>query len=302
MHETGDPLLSCALVYQCIVKERTWGFISIVQRKKRANATTQFWYTDFSIMALKRKHGDDSWELVQCVLQGVERTCDCELFLDPDFEYCFLPFSFLSGREEMQFGAQIDKKKSAPFQFTTYSANEVIVRAQVRSSLGRRLPIELLHSSLVSSEKKISHTLGPRAVLLAIHGDGCVYFLALNAGDTGFVLNLNIDMNRGIHITYGSNNDTYSIPPESQCIILVLTNDGRQVSPCVNFKFKTDRSNQKVSNENTPNATTYSYDGIGSRASLSLVGEAICRRVEMGESYRCGEGTLDERLWNTAMQ
>ena len=113
------------------------------------------------------------------------------------------PFSFLSGREEMQFGAQIDKKKSAPFQFTTYSANEVIVRAQVRSSLGRRLPIELLHSSLVSSEKKISHTLGPRAVLLAIHGDGCVYFLALNAGDTGFVLNLNIDMNRGIHITYG---------------------------------------------------------------------------------------------------
>ena len=140
------------------------------------------------------------------------------------------------------------KSRQTPFKFTTYSANEVIVKAQVRSSLGHRLPLELLHSSLILSNKKISYTLGPRAVLLAIAGDGCVYFVIVNAGNIGFVLHLKIELNRGMHIAHGSNNDTYSIPPKTQCVILILANDGRrQGTSCVNFKFKTDCSKQNGS-------------------------------------------------------
>ena len=101
LHQTRDVLFSCSLVYLCQVKERTWAFVSLVQKKKRANATTQFWYTDLSIIVLKRK-GEGNWEKHQCYLQGVERACDCELFLDPEYEYCFISFSFLSGREELE--------------------------------------------------------------------------------------------------------------------------------------------------------------------------------------------------------
>ena len=260
--------------------------------KKRSHATSQFWYTDFSMIVLKRKHGE-KWMKCQCILQGVQRACDCELFLDPDCEYCFIPISFLSGKE-VECGAQVQRKIVAPFQFTTYSANTVDVKAQVRKSLGNTLPLEILHSSLLQTSKKITYTLGPSAVLVAVNGDGCIFFLVLNAADRGIVLNLQVEPNRGMAIVHGLNNDTHVISSQTQCIVLVLANDGRgHLTPCVNFSFRTDNGDPSSMK------TNYTYRGVETKAPLSLAGELLCGAVDSEAKHLCCKGTLDERLWST---
>ena len=295
MHQTGDALLSCSLVYLCEAKQRTWAFISLVQRNKRSNATTQFWYTDLSLIVLKRKEGTD-WIKHQCYLQGVDRFCDCEIFLEPEYEYCFVPFSFLSGKEELEFGAQaVQKETCAPFQFTTYSANEVIVKAQVRSSLGRQLPLEILHSFLLQMTKKITYAVGPHAVLVTINGNGCIYFLILNSGTNGIALNLKVELSRGTAIVFGEKSNTHYIFSKTQCILMVLANDGRSIPSSIDFSFKTE-SLGKSNNRQVDNRR---YKGIGTQITINLASELLCSSACQTTSYKSEKGTIDERLWNS---
>ena len=291
-HESGDALCSNLLVYLCTVQEKTWAFISFIQRKKRSNATTQFWYTDFSMIVLKRKKGGGDFEGSRIILQGVHRFCDCEIFLDPEYEYCFIPFSYFSGRAEVECGAQVIRKRVAPFQFTTYSANMLNVKAQLRSFIDQRLPLEVLHSFLVRAPKKISYTIGPKSLLLAINGDGCIYFLVLNGGDHGIAVNLQVQSNDGMSIAHGSNKDTSIVSPNSQQIVLVLANDGHHLSQCLNFDFKTD-------SVTAPSQQTYHYIGIDTKIPLSLAGDLLCRGVEANAKHRFGKGSLNDRLWST---
>ena len=293
IHETRDPLHSCSLVYICEVELRTWAFISLVQRKKRSNATTQFWYTDFSIIVFKRKRGRE-WERYQCLLQGVRRACDCELFLDPLYEYCFLPFSFLSGKQELEFGAQaVQTMKSAPFHFTTYSANDIDIRAQVRSSIGKKFPVATLHTFLLQMPKNVSHSIGPNTVVITANGNGCIYFIVVNGGCNGIILKLQVELKRGMAIVSGENNSTHIIPPKTESIALVITNDGRSPLPAVvNFNYITDSAGKQSSTHQN----NYTYRGIESNIPLSLAGELLCSSAGPKFEYKCGKGSIDERL------
>ncbi len=288
LHKTRDALFSCSLAYLCEVKERTWAFVSLVQRKKRANATTQFWYTDLSMIVLKRK-GTGEWERHQCCLQGVKRACDHEIFMDPQYQYCFIPFSYLGGKKEVEFGAEvIQSQKSAPFNFTTYSAKEVNVRAQVRSSVGQQKPLQTLHSSLLEMKKRNIHITGPKSVLITSKGDGCIYFLVLNAGAAGLALNLTLVQHRGMVIVHGGKSNSNNIPPKTQCIILVLANEGRDISPSIDFTFKTDSLDGLQSNVRNDSP----YEGIGTKIPLSLAAELLCSDHDADSGYKCSKGTI----------
>jgi hypothetical protein len=292
LQDNRDVLTSSALVYHCKVVETTWAFMSFVQKKKRANATTQFWYTDVSMIVLKRQAGRD-WSRCECILQGVQRDCDYELFLDPHFEYCFIPFSYLSGKEDEHCGAQLQPRKAALFRFTSYSANAVEVKARPRKSIRNEILIEILHSSLLQIPKRQMYILGPKSVLLAISGHGCIYFVALNAANQGIMMKISIERNRGMAIVHGVNNDTNIIPSNTQCIVMVLTNDGCHLTPSINFRFQADSCAEKSHIKHK-----YGFKGIGTRSILSLSGELLCNDVGVGVKYQCSKGFLDERLWS----
>lgn len=290
INDKGDVLSSSALVYYCRVEKKTWSFLSLVQKKKRANATTQFWYTDLSMIVLKRKHGSNSWNRFHCELMGVQRNCDVELFLDPEFEYCVIPFSFLSGKEELQCGSQAQIRKSALFRFSAYSAHMVDLKARpIKSIESRNILIESLHFSLLSVTDKLIHPLGPSSVLVAVYKDGCVYFLVLNASPDGFMMQLNVETNQGMTTVHGLNKDTHIIPSKSQSVVLVLANDGHHNTTSINFRYLTDSCvGKKISQP------SFTYRGIGTRATLCLAGEFLCTSTFGSENkYRSGTGTLD---------
>ena len=285
-----DVLLSSPLVYVCKVKEKTWAFVSFVQKKKRANSTTQFWYTDISMIALRRKQGG-KWIHYQCILQGVKRSCDSELFFDPEFEYCFIPFSYLSGKEEVQCGTQVSKRKAELFRLTSYSANLVEVKARPRKEISNEIIVEVLHHSLFRATKKLHYVLGPSSVLVAACGDQCIYFAVLNGSSGGLMMKLFIESNKGMAVAYGINDDTHILPPKSQCIILVLANDGHHFTPNISFHYQADICSNQMS------VRSFKYRGIETRVSLCLAGELICNEYEFESSHRSSKGTIDTRLW-----
>lgn len=293
LHNSGDPLFSSNLVYHCNASEGTWAFVSIVQRKKRSNATTQFWYTDLNLIVMKRKKGVQQWTFEKCLLQGVDRTCDCEIFFESCHEYCFLPFSYLSGRGEVEFGAQLETRKSAPFQFVIYSAKTVGLKAEVRSTLGSSLPVRFLHLSLLSTPEKVVVAAGPSIALVATNYVGCVYFMLLNGNKKhSLILNLAVELPDGINTAHGKNQDTYITPPMMQAILLVLTNDGRNFSPTFNFSYKSDGAKDSEQKQQ-------SYNSIHTKAALSLIGKSICEQIDISKPLSSkGNGTIDSRLWN----
>jgi calpain-15 len=114
-----DPMLSSKYIYTLTVQERTWAFISILQPKKRANATTRYWYCDPSMVIMKRRRNATEWECEASNLTGVARRSECEVFLDPDFEYCVMPFA----------GLPKINKTAYPFRLTSYSSTPVEVNS-----------------------------------------------------------------------------------------------------------------------------------------------------------------------------
>lgn len=291
--EIGDVLNSSALVYICRPQIRSWSYLSFVQKKKRANTTTQFWYTDMSMIVLKRKQKSSIWSRCHCLLQGVQRSCDVELFLDPDYEYCIIPFSYLSGKDDLQCGSVGKVRNSALFRITSYSAQPVELIARPRRAMQiEDSLIESLHLSLIGTVEKITYSLGPSSVLVAVYKSGCIYFLVLNSSTDGLMMHLNFEPNQGMTIVHGMNKDTHIIPAKSQRIILVLANDGHHGTTTMNFSFQSDICREKTSIQKKS-----TYKGVQTRAALCLAGELLCNSTGSDNKYRSGVGTLDERLW-----
>lgn len=298
---TKDPLLSCVNVFYCTVNRATWTFISLIQQKKRANAASQFWYSDISMIVLCRKANED-WSLCECILQGVKRTCECEIFLSPEYEYCYIPFSYLSGKEEIQCGAVSRKRTHVSFMFTSYSPSALDIRTESRVKFGHVKPLHALHEALMKSQKKISYPLGRKVMLLAIHGEqDCVYFVACNAGTDSMLLRLEIESSAGLQIVSGENKESLTISPSSKRIVLVLANDGIHLNPSVSFKYKTQSLSTKNSvHGKNANELQITYEGLRSTTPLCDMGELVCsQQVEDESDGKTGNGTVDERLWES---
>ena len=305
-HPSADPLLSCRDIFIARVQTNTWAFISLVQPKKRANTLTQYWYCDTSLIVLKRKlMSNDVWEGEKAVFQGVQRVCDCEVFLDPKYEYCFLPFSHICGGGVCNSTIQGEYKGRSRFRFTTYSSNEIFLEKKKRHQMAHILFVTALHKELLKTERKIQYVLGPQCTLVAIQGPGCVYFVVANASHSNFMLlHLTIEMKRGVLLVYGQNADTHAVPPRTQSIILVLASDGRFSSDSVSFSYKTDSQQSKLKSQSPGSPVTpkkYPYAGLGTKLELTIAGDYLASGVSTRGECMNGKGTLDASLW-TALQ
>ena len=296
-HETGDALMSSPIVYTTKVHQRTWGFISFVQKKKRANTTTRFWYTDVSMIVLKRKGSEDAWELDHVKFQGVKRFCDVELFLDSGLEYCFIPFSYLCGQDEPQSTTKVSTKKSALIRITSYSGTSIELTARRRNYVCSNQLIVMLHTSLLKEAKKTTYCIGPHSILVAVSCIDCIYFIGLNSSLDGAVwLKLTIDTsNRNIQIAQGQNGDTHIIEPKSQSIIIVVANDGRYPSNDIDFSYLADTCNTQK-----PSKISGTYTGITTKVNLTLLGELLCNERQQwsnDSTSRRGKGMINKCLW-----
>ncbi len=248
------------------------------------------------MIILQRKSDDEAWKCCKCVLQGVQRACDVELFLDPMNQYCAVPISYLSGKEELEYGLKVQKRKASMIRITSYSANIVELQARRRGSIGSKMLIDIIHRQLIKEHKKVTYALGPNAVLMVTSCDGCAYFCALNAGDKGLMMRLTVESSQGTEIACGQNNDTHIVPSKSQMIVLILINDGHHSTQNIDFRYQVDSCRETTSISLKEKAL---YNGVRSRVDLTLSGELLCRETGSQSGYKSGKGTMDERLWES---
>ena len=228
--------MSSRFVYFLTCSERTWAYVSIVQPKKRANTTTRYWYADPSMVILKRerqivRHDNVlGWKSEACSCVGVTRSNNIELFLDPDYEYCVVPFA---GVPSANFG-------SFPFRLTTYSASslKIQLRQEKDALRHRHVAVGELHKMLLGSERKLVYTIAARCMLACIHGRGCLVFVAINGSSEYFLsIRLQVKQCEAVIFSCGENGDTHGIPPRSQKILLVVSTDGKGSNKMTQLSF-----------------------------------------------------------------
>ena len=233
--EATDPLVSSQQVYRLNVTERTWTFLSLIQSKKRANTKTQYWYSDLSMLILRRPRGsNENWSCESCIVQGCSRCCTCEIFLDPCNEYICVPFSYgTQARGTLQ---------GNPFRVTLYSSSTVAASVETRNAVQSHILLELLHRKLLGMNHKIQYSVAQNCVLLCIHGKDCLYFMVLNgASDRYLSLRLSMDLKKGMKLAHGCSGDTFDVPPRTQKIIMVALSDGTDsAAASVSFSYVCD--------------------------------------------------------------
>jgi len=292
---SSDPMLSSSAIFLVSATTKTWAFLSAVQPKKRANTQSQYWYCDISLLVVKRRIVNSSetpgdWIGEECRLQGVQRICDCELFLDPDYEYCIIPFSFgtCSGMKT------IDPIQS--FCFSTYSSSPVHVQRLSRgaSTLGSLRVVSTLHKEILKVDDKVLHILGPQCCLLVAQGRGCVIFVALNASTTHCLqLRLCIDLKDPILLAYGKNDDVHVVYPRAQLLCLALTCDGRQQSANISYSFWSDSmTNASMGPTSAPSVLGSDVRSrlLGSNIELTLSGDLLVGELPIESGFKNGKG------------
>ena len=228
--------MSSKFVYFLSCSERTWSFISIIQPKKRAHTTTRYWYADPSMVILKkrrngaRKDNELEWTCEACSCVGVTRSNDIELFLDPEYDYCVVPFA----------GVPFHSSGSFPFRLTAYSASKVEIQFQPEETTNhqRLVAVSELHNNLLGDEGRLVYRVSTRCALVCIHKRGCLYFIAINGSrDTFLSIRIKVRQEQGLIFSSGRNGDTHGIPATSQKIVLVVCTAGKSSSNTTELAF-----------------------------------------------------------------
>ena len=300
-HGTKNTLVSATNTFIAHVSCKTWTFVSLVQPKKRSKCGTQFWYCDSSLMVFKRNcNSSEEWVIECSVLQGIQRFCNCEIFLDPRFEYCFLPFSHMTGKDDFQDGLPriTNANTRSTFCLTTYSSHPIDIKRRSRIYLEDQKPLCFLHKELMKHDKKIQYILGPKCVLLVIQCVGCVYFVAINSSQAfGLLLNISVKCSKGLMIVSGENNNTCLIPSQSQVITLIVANDGRQSFQGLTFTYKVDSVGATGGSSHVPTPTSVKISDVHATTPISVAGEYIGLQANDNLSFKNGSGSIDNHMW-----
>lgn len=277
-----DPLKSSDRYFSLEVQEKTFAFISIIQPKKRANTKSQYWYCDPSLIVLKRKSPEGGWECEKAVASGMVRTSVLEVFLDPAYEYCVVPFSFKTER-------------NSPFRISSYSAKPVGISHLDIDRIEQAVPLEHLHRHLLKDESKLQYVVASQAVLLCVNGYRCMYFVIVNSSQE-LVLSLRIcvKLQKGLILSHGASGDIFDVPPKSQRIALVVASDGTLSSAVsLSFTYASDTVNSKVSKA-FPSGRSCSFGGP---VQLTMAGELLASAVEPLSNRNKGGDTIETYQW-----
>lgn len=284
-----DPFMSSRHCYRLKPSKKSWAFVSIVQPKKRANTKSKFWYADPSMLIMKKKKTSDIWSSEAVVLHGFTRCSVCEIFLDPEFEYCCLPLSTKSW-------ARLNEV-DAPFCITCYSA-EIVGMEKIPHQMvvsRNRDALSLIHRHLITNDHKLMYVVSSKALLVCCTGYRCLYFLVINSSPEYFVsLRLQIELKKGFLISYGENNATHDIPKRSMKIILVVSSDGTDSSAIsISFKYSSDVIKSAAS-ETTISRVPAKFDSL---VDISLAADLMAHGIDTCSCQNKGGGTIDIYQW-----
>jgi hypothetical protein len=287
-------LTSSVQVYRIRPQGRTWAFISLIQPKKRANTKSQYWYADPSIIILKRKLPCDDWTVESSALHGCTRTCSCEIFLDPAFDYCVVPFSHHAE------GSTGHLQGGAPFRLTAYSSAPVVLEATSRDHVDQRACLELLHRIILGVGHKLYYAVAPQGILACVHGQECLYFVVINAASDHYLsLRLTVQETKGLLFMDGTSQDTFDVPPRSQAILLVVSHSGTDSSAAasVTFTYASDIVPSKSSSSPERRMQTAKSTITRSSIQITLAGDLLASEVSPSSCCDKGGDTIETQLW-----
>mmetsp|Transcript_20701 Transcript_20701/g.50828 ORF Transcript_20701/g.50828 Transcript_20701/m.50828 type:complete len:773 (+) Transcript_20701:394-2712(+) len=283
-----EMLSSSSSVFQIACTKPTWAFLSLIQPKKRANTTNRYWYSDLSMVILKRSKGSIGvWRCEAISLDGVTRRLDKEIFLDPSLEYCVIPFAGMP---------IVAASTRFPCRLTVYSSHPVQIQSQCNDALYRPIVLKGLHHELLKDPMNATHAVSANAHLICAKKKGCLYFIVVNNSKNSFLcLLLNVNIGNGTIILFGRNDDTHNVAPESQKILLVVASNGkRSTTTEVKFKYMSDEIQQGT--KRNPSTRPSSKVGLGSTVDVSFFGSSLA-----SDSASCfsnkGEGSVDVYSW-----
>lgn len=288
-----DPIESSDFVFRLTPTCRTWAFLSLIQPKKRSNTLSTYWYCDTSMIILKRKvgsHEDFACEAV--VVAGVKRIISCETFLDPMNEYICVVYSCLGA---MQGGFA--------FRLTAYSANRIsIVKCNRCNSFYQDAAVTHLLKQFLRCGHRLLYPVAANALLACIHGDGCVYFLALNGASNSFLsLKLVVEIKDGMLAVLGNPDTTHDVPPRSQSLLLVVSRNGQfSASSEMKFTYMSSIVSVNVSSgkhRSDCHRLRNSSLSLSGCQSINLAGDLLTSGICEHEVRVKGGDTLDTYMW-----
>jgi hypothetical protein len=285
-----DPLTSSRHVYLLKPSTRTMASVSLVQPKKRSNTQSKYWYCDPNMLILRKKPQEDRWTCEARALVGTNRTSHCEVFLDPNYIYCCVPFSCVA-----------HKSNTVDFdlRLTVYSASPVSLERRDNYDGCREDALRVLHGELLRREDKLFYPVSSGGLLACIHGEGCLFFVAVNGSHDQYLsLRLMIEVQDGILIVFGSNEDTHDIAPRSQRLLLVLSRTAK-FSPATHLNFRYLSSTVPVKSGRTaaPVGRDKHPVSFGGTLDITLAGDLIAGSFDPTRISNKGGDTVDTYRW-----
>jgi hypothetical protein len=297
----SDPLISSQFVYVFSVAQTTQAFVTIIQPKKRSNTQSKYWYCDPGLILLRRLNGhgeNTAWQCVACSLTGIKRQIHVDVFLEAGYIYACLPFSCLaSKREECQV--------TFPFRVSVYSHQPTPINSSpvmsAESAAVRGVVLGLIHKELLSRDTKLIYPVSVASLLVCIHGEGSLYFVAINGAlDTYLSVRLTVSLPDGLLVVFGQTEDSFDIPPTSQRLLAVVSSNGKR-SSATEFSFRYLSSiltlDSTRCNGSRQSAVPKQDQRLGSTMALSLNGDLLTNDVDPSVIKSSGGGTIDTYLW-----
>jgi hypothetical protein len=237
-------------------------------------------------MVLKRRVASmEPWTCEACVLQGVTRRCDYEVLLDPANEYFCLPFAYLP-------------EETNPFRFSVYSSAPINIVTQ-RSKISYDVLVNL-HKELLRNEHKLTYVVASNALLVCVQGNGCLYFVGINASANQHLsLRLAFDMKQGVKTAFGKIGDTYDTPPRSQKILVVLSRDGKfSTLTELSFHYISDIIPGRMRSNTSSEADKHLQDfGIGTSIDITMAGDLLAGNLDVAGTRKRGGDKIDIFRW-----
>lgn len=178
------------------------------------------------------------------------------------------------------------------FRLVTYSNVEIAVEKSTMHFRAADKIITGLHKELLTRDLKILYPVAKEGKLVCVHGEGCLYFIALNSSlDQYLSIKIILDLPEGL-ISFGHGSDSYDVPPKSQKVCLVVMSNGRQ-SNATHLKFRYLSSTVAVKHAHCFTKALK----LTSALELSLPGDRVGKTSDSGLFELTGEGNIEVYHW-----
>jgi hypothetical protein len=157
-----------------------------------------------------------------------------------------------------------------------------------------------LHKELLMKTNKVVHRIAESCVLVIVHGDGCLYFFAVNGSmQSELSLKLVIEESDGVKLLVGRSEDTHFIAPCSQRLLASVSRIGTtKTSSDLKFRYVSETTPTRIgSRENHQDWSGVRSAGVSSSVPLTLAGDMLSHQFEGSEASEKGSHSVDIAGW-----